>query len=244
MHYLCSGKCKKVFEMLYQSFSNEKDLFNFYEDGLALMQSAVSRTSEESMILLDYELYKGFSDVIYDVLKARQLKTPVLLIGEPGRNERERVNRWISINELKYDVQNFHLLVPLLKKISSAVENLKIPSESHSAVPAAAAVPAVSSATAIPLKTVQRNFMAAFRKNASIPPSIYNLLDFLYKNRNRDVSIDEIADHMKIHGSTEKERKNTAYAYISRLRKAIASPDGCQVDVMRIRTGYYRLFFM
>ena len=236
MHYLCSGKCKKVFEMLYQSFSNENDDFSFFEDGLALVRKAMSRTSEDDdMILLDYDLYKGFSDVIYEVLNSKQLKIPLISIGEPERNETERVSWWISINELKYDVQTFHTLVPVLKKISASLEDIDFHGISENQT---AAVPA------LPLKPVKRNFIEDFRKNNALPPSIYNLLAFLYKNRSHEISIDDIVEHLNIKGNNEKEKKNEAYAYSSRLRKFIDGTTSCKVELLRTRTGYYRLFLM
>lgn len=222
--------------MLYQSFSNENDDFSFFEDGLALVRKAMSRTSEDDdMILLDYDLYKGFSDVIYEVLNSKQLKIPLISIGEPERNETERVSWWISINELKYDVQTFHTLVPVLKKISASLEDIDFHGISENQT---AAVPA------LPLKPVKRNFIEDFRKNNALPPSIYNLLAFLYKNRSHEISIDDIVEHLNIKGNNEKEKKNAAYAYISRLRKFIDGTTSCKVELLRTRTGYYRLFLM
>ena len=239
MHFLCCGKCKKVFEILYQGIAEGGDSFSFYEDGLSLINKAMIEKSESGLIFMDYDLYKGFVNLIYDVLNSKNLKIPVILIGDPKRDVTERMNYWVSINEFKYGIQTLHLQAPLFKRISEALESPEI----KELIFKGERTEHISSAIARePVKSNRKNLLISFRKKTILPPSIYNLLAFLYKNRCREVSVDEIAAYMKIGTKTEKSRRNAVYAYIARLRKCIGTNPTCSVEVLRTRTGYYKLF--
>ena len=238
MHFLCSGKCKKVFEMLYRRVYNGGDKFSFFEDGLSLIREVLNEKNEISIIFMDYDLYKGFTDVIYDILRSKNLKIPIILIGDPKRKCSERMNFWLAINEFQYDIQTLHLMTPLFKKITEALECTEIKklifeTEKSGDIPSMELSP--------PVKTVRKNVLEPFRKDANLPPSIYNLLAFLFKRRCHEVSVDEIARYMNINGSDEKSRKNAVYAYIAKLRKCIDGNPRCSLEVLRTRRGYYKL---
>ena len=188
---------------------------------------------------MDYDLYRNFTELIYDILNSKNLKIPLILVGDPKRNAVERMNYWVSINEFRYNIQTLHLMSPLFQKITEELDspdlrNLIFGNDvSETALELEA-----------PVKNSRKNVLESFRKSNNLPPSIYNLLVFLFKNRSREVSVDEIARYMNISGENEKSRKNAVYAYISRLRKFIDCTPKCAIELRRTRTGYYRLFFM
>ena len=238
MHFLSSGKCKKVFEMLYRRVYNGGDKFSFFEDGLSLIREVLNEKNEAAIIFMDYDLYKGFTDVIYDILKSKNLKIPIILIGDPKRKTTERMNFWVAVNEFQYDIQTLHLMTTLFKKITEALECSEIKKlifETDNT--GENSVLELSP----PVKTVKKNVLEPFRKDANLPPSIYNLLAFLFKRRCREVSVDEIASYMNINGTDEKSRKNAVYAYIAKLRKCIDCTPRCKLEVLRTRRGYYKL---
>lgn len=238
MLFLCSGKCKKLFEILYRQISVGCDKFNFYEDGMNLICAAIKEKSDSALILVDYELYKGFIDTIYDILKSQNLKIPLILIDDPRHDTSERVNYWISINEFKYDIQTLHLLAPLFTKISEALElpaiKKLILEYSQDETP--------ELVNFVPAKTCNLNLLSDFPQKNCLTPTIYSLLSFFYQNRCREVSIDEIASYMGINAQNDKSRRNAVYAYLARLRKFIERDSLGQVELLRTRTGYYKLF--
>lgn len=239
MHFLCTGKCKKVFEILYRRVFTTEDKFSFCKDGLSLVQEVLHEKNEDSIIFMDYDLYRNFTELIYDILNSKNLKIPLILVGDPKRNAVERMNYWVSINEFRYNIQTLHLMSPLFQKITEELDspdlrNLIFGNDvSETALELEA-----------PVKNSRKNVLESFRKSNNLPPSIYNLLVFLFKNRSREVSVDEIARYMNISGENEKSRKNAVYAYISRLRKFIDCTPKCAIELRRTRTGYYRLFFI
>lgn len=187
---------------------------------------------------MEYEVYKGFVDTIYDILKSQNLKIPLILIDEPKRESSERVNYWISINEFKYDIQTLHLLAPLFTKISEALEVLEIKELMVDCFQAENS----KLRSLMPAKSCNLNFLSIFRHKNCLSPTIYNLFFFLYQNRCREVSVDEIASYMGINTQNDKSRRNTVYAYLARLRKFIETDSLIHVELLRTRIGYYKLF--
>jgi len=91
------------------------------------------------------------------------------------------------------------------------------------------------------LASREENPIEEMHKKSILPPSIYNLLSFLYKNRLREISLDEIEKHLHVESDSDKIRKNTVYAYIARARNCIEREPLCQLQLLRTRKGYYRL---
>lgn len=237
MHFLCTGKCKKVFELLYQKVFSGDDSFCFCDDGLCLIQAVLNADTDDAMIFMDYDLYKGFSGLFYDILKSRTLKIPLILVGDPVRNAVERMNYWVSINEFRYDVQNLHLMIPLFKKITATMDS---PDLKSLVFAEAEKLPVLELAPFT--KSCRQNVLEAFRKDNKLPSSIYNLLAFLFKHRSREVSVEEIVLYMNISGDSEKSKRNAVYAYISKLRRIIDCAPHCTIELLRTRRGYYKLF--
>ena len=236
MHFLCTGKCKKVFEILYRRVFTTKDEFSFCNDGLSLIQTVLTEKNEDSIIFMDYDLYRNFTELIYDIFRSKQLKIPLILVGDPKRNAVERMNYWVSINEFQYEIQTLHLMAPLFRRITDCLESPEVKKLIFEGDELES-----SPELALPVKAVRQNILECFRKSNKMPPSIYNLLVFLFKHRCREVSVDEIASYMNISGESEKSRKNAVYAYIAKLRRFIDCTPRCSLEILRTRTGYYKL---
>lgn len=234
---MCSGRNQKVFEMLYEMISEAGDEFVFYEDLLRLLDMVVFGGAKSDMLLLDYELHRKSVDFVYNLLESTKLKIPVIMIGGPEVSSDVQIAKWVSENEFRYDIQNLHYLLPLFKKIYSA--------EKSDALKKLISDSSKTSADFSELKLREkpaRNLMETFRKNTDMPPSIYNLLIFLYKRHGKEVSIDEILGHLEQSHESGKFCRESAYSYIARLRKCIKTSPFCDIELMRTRTGYYKLF--
>lgn len=236
MRIVCSGNNKKVFETLFHLIGKSDDVFGFFKDGLLLLKSIVYDSKLPDLIILEYETYRNFTDFIYNVLKAKKLIIPVILIGIPELKSEALACHWLAENEYLYDVHNLHPMIPLFRKIADALDLSELKSlhtedyvcdlfhsfENHD-------------------EAIQSP-MEHFRQNKSFSPVIFNLLDYMYKNRSREVSLSEIGDLLNINTADEKRRKNIVYSYIARLRKNMNEKSVRGLKVLRTRTGYYKLF--
>lgn len=233
MFFACSGKTRGEFEELCKKICGKGDSVVFYASGLELLQKIVVNPRRTDLILLDYEFYKGFANLIFDVLKSRDIKIPVIMIGKTLANKKLCTEVWIAENEFRYDVQNFHMLRPVLDRISLAFSSIeeKMPDEIS---------PSLKTED-LRLASREENPIEEMHKKSILPPSIYNLLSFLYKNRLREISLDEIEKHLHVESESDKIRKNTVYAYIARARNCIEREPLCQLQLLRTRKGYYRL---
>ena len=128
MRVLCSGQGRKAFELLCGFLSDEEMYLDYCKDGLSLFQKVIYEVQHPEVIILDYALYKGFSDLIFNLLASKNLKIPVILLGEKVHGVEQRISSWISENEFQFDLQSLHEKVPLFKKISLALENEELKS--------------------------------------------------------------------------------------------------------------------
>lgn len=241
MCFVCSGKDRRLFDALYLRVAGQGDGFVFCEDGLSLLRTMLFDSVPADVILLDYDLYKGFADFIFNLLDSKRLKIPLILIGGTDERGNALVSHWISENEFQYDVQDFHSMIPVFLKIAEALESDEVRlllAQNGSAETCAGGVNETAPQTA---KSAKRNMLADFRMENPCAPSVYKLLSFLYKNRRREISIEEIARHLNLSCGTEVARRNSVYSYISRLRKCLADTPMCAFELLRTRTGYYRL---
>ncbi|MBQ9206836.1 MAG: helix-turn-helix domain-containing protein [Treponema sp.] len=237
MCFVCSGRSRNAFKILFQKISDTRDGFVFYDTGLSLLKGLSSCNSSDTLIMLDYDLYKGFSDFIFDFLRVKQLKIPMILIGNPLRDARNSPERWICENELQYDVQTLHTLQPLLKKISCQFETEEIQSLFKNICP----VSENSPPTLLKTESEKINPVEMLRRSVDLPPSIFHIFSYFYKNRRREVSLIEIENLLALKSDSSVVRKNSAYSYISRLRKYMENSATCTFRLIRTQKGFYQL---
>ena len=234
MFIACSGQNQKMFGFLHRIFSDKNDVFVFCSDGLNLLQKLIFEKAQVDLILLEYNFYKSFSDLIFNLLESKNLKIPIIFIGESNYNKSERLKRWIAENEFQYNIQNLHLLLPIFNKINAALDDEDVKNLFMNAKD-------TTNYEFLPVKSPKKNLLENLRKKVNFSPAVYNLLSFLYKNRCREVSLEEIVCCLNLSAEAEKNRKNAAYSYISRLRKSLENVSLCTIKLIRTRVGYYRL---
>lgn len=239
MRIVCSGRSRRWFKNLYQKICGDKDSFLFFGSALALLHKLISETVRADVLLLDYDLYHGFAGLFFEMLRSGDLEIPILLVGH-GRTS-DRVQGWLCENELHYDTQTMHRVIPLLQKINEALESGGMDDLFLSADGDEMRACSFERAR-LQASPQKMNPIEQLRRKTDLPPSSYNLLKFMYKNRRREISIEEIETHIQIEGGSDAARKNTAYSYISRLRKCIEKSPRCEMEIIRTRKGFYRLF--
>ena len=227
MFFLCSGRSEGLFKILFDKISQKSDSYFFCKNGLSLLNELLLSKSVVDLIILEWEPYRTFADVIFNVLESRNMKIPLILIGKKESNCDKRLSDWISLNELKYDMQLPELFYQILERISSVIDLLDMRDDDEAPVP---------------LKSPGKNAIEFFATRNPLSPALVKLFTYMYKNRLREVSLSEIASFMKIQGTDATAVKNATYSYISRLRKCIEKTYSCGVKVTRTRSGYYKLF--
>ena len=223
--FVCSGKNERIFKRLYEEISEENDRFYFYESALDLIKDVTLKNIAADLILLEYKIFKGFSEMLYMILKGQSIKLPVILL-DFRRAIQNSVVKWVSENEFVLEMQVSDKIIEILKKIEAFIlaENIfdDFPDNEQKNPP---------KEKQIPLKTFD------------LPPATNNLLSYFYQNRSREISLEEIENFLNIKTKSKLMRRNVAYSYISRLRKNCDS--GCQkMKIIRPRKGFYQLLIL
>ena len=102
MCFVCSGKNEQIFKRLYEEISEENDRFYFYESALDLIKDVTLKNIAADLILLEYKIFKGFSEMLYMILKGQSIKLPVILL-DFRRAIQNSVVKWVSENEFVLD---------------------------------------------------------------------------------------------------------------------------------------------
>ena len=239
MRFVCSGRNRNSFKLLYDKVSDEGDGFFFYEKGLELLNSLSSIDGADALIFLDEEIYKGFLGFVYDFLRVKDWKIPILMIGETIFSETHRAEKWVAENEFQYDIQTLHLLVPVLRKISSALDCHEF--RKNFVTKNTMLFERVNPVETQKIRKNNLNPVESLRRALNLPPTVFNLFHFLFVNRCREVGVEEIEKLLQLKVQSEKTRKNSAYSYISRLKKCIEKVQNFNFRVIRTRKGFYKL---
>ena len=177
MHFISSGRTKISFELLYQKIAKDGDSLSFYENCMVLLRDlpssfvADSGSDSQALLLLDHALYKGFSDFIFDFLRLKNIRIPIVLI-EPSPFSRDKLPlRWISENEFQYDFPNLHGLYPILQKINDALKDKEIQHAFEDNV----FVKKIEKN-----RSLKKNPIENIKNHANFSPSFYNLLHFFF----------------------------------------------------------------
>lgn len=252
MFFACSGRSKIFFEKLCRKIFDERGGFAFYESGLCMLNELASKKIQPDFILIDNELYKNFSDLFYEVLFMKQIRIPVLPFERNEESGEKRVLSWISGNEFRLEIQTIHKFRGIFERIDRALEdscgiNEEIFAQNEfvplALRPKSSREPEkFPDGAEIPVEKIEKiREIENFIIENEIPPSDSKLLSFFYKNRHRDVSIEEIEETLHAGGKIERARKNIAYAYISRLKKRFKNSRPDTIKIVRTRKGFYKL---
>ena len=222
MRFVCLGRNQKFFEFLCQMICGEEDKFVFFADGLSLLRDIFLGFLAADLILLDWDFYKEFSDFIFGLFESKNLKIPMIFIGGELVGS-GRICHWFSINEFQYDIQSLHPMIPTFQKIDAALESDEVKNLLSEK------------------KFGESDIVELCRRGMILPPSVLKFFSFLWRNRRREVSLEEIARKLNLASLSEKSKKNAVYSYIARLRKYIKKISACELEIVRTRTGFYRL---
>lgn len=237
MRFIFSGKNRELFTKIGCRVCGDEDSYVYYDDGLRLLRDITDGTVCGSVILLDFNYYKGFSDFIYDFLNEKNMKIPLLFIGNPAFGDIQ-AQHWIADNEFRYDIQTLQCFIPLFRRINDILSSPEI----HKMLYGVQKISGDAGESVLKVRSAKKNLLEMLRNNTALPPAAFNLVAFLYKNRSREVSVDEIVALLRIGGATEAGKRNAAYSYISRLRKCMEEVPLCRCEVRRTRKGFYKLF--
>ncbi len=179
-----------------------------------LIDEENSNSGERCALILDHFLYGRYKRCLYRLLSSAGLRIPLIFYNAPDIEPSCRFLRWLSENEIEYECMDFDPFIPLFEKIDMALADFD-------SCPADAACPP------------EQCFVP------KLPPSMAALYAFLSENRNREISIEEIAVTLNISSKRRIQRNNLTYAYIARLRKCLES--NSSVRIIRSKKNFYRL---
>ncbi len=189
------------------------------------------------MIVSDFSLVGTCNFSLFDSLAEMGKKIPIIYYNDPATNDTERVLHWVGQNELCYHFKFPQEFTPVLENLNSVICDPSIRQHISLLQPA---VPVGFEK----LKTAaggRELDLVQFRFRNNLSPVIFRLFEYMYKNRNRELTIKEIEKTLFGKRRAFFGHKSSVYSYISRLRTQIESDFATKVKILRSSKGRYKM---
>lgn len=217
----------------------------------------IAENRKIDLIICDYKLHSATFNLyphLKEIFKKSNKITPAIFYNDPNFDDNNRVQKWIEQNIIAFeDKQDFDYLIPNLQKlndilclpdIATNVSLLKhsLPNDVSTEKKQS------NDKTSVADKTIDINL---YRRQTGMPPTMFKLFKFMYEHLNQEISVKQLAQEISkdnknsfpfLFQKKEKEIKEaTIYSYISRLKKYIEKSDYINIEIVRIRTGFYKM---
>lgn len=205
-------------------------------DWVGLYRSLQDYECRIDMIICDFALVGSSYFNLAQSIREMGKKIPVIYYNEPVSDE-QRVNHWINQYELSYSSTLNQKQLDVLSVLNKVICDPSI--RRHiSLLQPALPVGYEKQTTGNNLREID---LLQFRLRKNLTPVMFQLFEFFYKNRKRDISIREIGKVL-----FKKRRfflcsRATVYAYISRLRCLIENDLIVKIKIIRSSPGRYRM---
>ncbi|WP_149553780.1 helix-turn-helix domain-containing protein [Treponema pectinovorum] len=207
------------------------------DDWIYLYKSLQSYKCSIDMIICDFQVMGCAYFNLFEVIAEMGKKIPVIYYNDPLPSDEERIEHWISQNELCYSSKFESVYLDILNSLNKIVSDPSI--KRHIAL--------MQPAVPVGFKTLKQGThcreidLNQFRIRNSLSPSLFRLFVFMYKNRSKELSIKRI-ERAVFGGKFDFfDRKSSVYSYISRLRKSIENDSFVKIDIIRCDKGSYQM---
>lgn len=185
------------------------------------------------MIVSDFKYMARGLFNLFETIKELGRKIPVIFYNDPFPFDSERISFWIRLNELSYKSAFPSECIRILSSLSEAIAAI------HVQKPAARSEPLVL----LPdfrVNSCKEIDMGEFRARSKLSPVLFRLFEFMYKNRAREIPLEEIGGALFI-GKKSSVHSSVVYSYISRLRAQLGSGSASRVRIIRSSAGCYKM---
>ena len=189
------------------------------------------------MIVSDFTLVGTCNFSLFDSLAELGRKIPVIYYNDPAPDDAERVQHWIGQNELCYKGKFPQKFVEILEKLNEIVCDCSVKQHISLLQP-----PVPVGFEKLRIMEEKRDLdLVQFRFRNNLSPAIFNLFEFMYRNRTRELSLKEIEKALFGRRKSFLRHRASVYSYISRLRTQIETDFASKVRILRSGKGCYRM---
>lgn len=207
------------------------------DDWLGLDNDLHSTTKKVDLLVCDFSYAGNASINFFEIVKQTGNNVPVIFYNDPLPDDDERVAWWIMQNENAYNTILPENTIELLNRLNSLICDSKIrPHISLLQPPVPLAYKDLRQNT--PYRELD---LYQFRRRTGIPPSMFSLFQYMYKNRTRDFTLMELSKALFKKRGRARESINSVYSYISRLKKYIEKDTESRIDIIRTSMGRYEM---
>jgi hypothetical protein len=206
------------------------------DNSLLFYDELIHKKMEVDLLVCDFKMFQHEVFNIFDFLKEKKMSIPLIFYNDPFPENEGRSLYWLAQNQEQFSRYDLDYLRPVLDRIAEIVEDPSIrPYVSLLQPPLPVTVDKMSDGN--PDRII---VLPLIRRRNRMTPSLYNLFEFMYKNREDDISIDEIEKFLR-RKKPGRGNRNSVYSYISRLRKCLEKDKLVKIDIIRTDTGCYRM---
>ena len=209
----------------------------FQDDWIKLHDSIYNSMEVPDLFICDFALLAGDYFNIFRFLETAGCSAPVIYYNDPIPADEDRVEYWITQNKNHYKSQIKSELIPELNKINEFIKDPEI--RKHIAL-LQPAIP-VGTENLVDSTKYREIDLVAFRRRNNLPPSIYNLLVFMYNNRARPMTLKELSKVTFQGNKNSLKKEASVYSYISRLKKSIKNDKFTDMSILCSGNGNYEL---
>lgn len=197
-----------------------------------LFRSLGKKELKIDMIVSDFKFMASESFNLFESIKEMGRKIPAIFYNDPFPSDNERISCWIRLNEL-----NYRFIFP-----SECIRTLSVLNEIISGLQTRATRPVFFPVhkSLSPRQSPEIN-VAEFRARNNLSPVMFRLFEFLYKNRTREISLEEIGKALFTEKGAASARSSVVYSYISRLRIHVENDNVSKIKIIRSSAGCYKL---
>lgn len=199
-----------------------------------LFRSLGKKELKIDMIVSDFKFMASESFNLFESIKEMGRKIPVIFYNDPFPSDNERISCWIRLNELNYKFIFPSECIRTLSVLNEIISGL----QSRAFAPRPVSFPVHSSLSPVPVQEIN---VAEFRARNNLSPVMFRLFEFLYKNRTREISLEEIGKTLFTEKGAAPARSSVVYSYISRLRIHVENDNVSKIKIIRSSAGCYKL---
>jgi hypothetical protein len=225
--------CKKIAERLPAADFESK----ITDNTLQFYTEVMRKKSSYDLIICDYCQFPHDVFNIYEFLNEKNNIMPVIFYNDPFPDKNNRVAYWISQNEEQFHNCHFDNLRSTFELLAGIIEDPAV----HPYISLIQPPRPVSSEASPALLNAVKFDLSEFRRRNQLSPALFCLFEYLYKKRDRDVSVHVLGKILGKHSAVRKNSKAAVYTYISRLKKILENDHSSRIGIVRTGTGLYQL---
>lgn len=209
-------------------------LCRIIDSWFSLFKNLQEKDCRIDMIVSDFKYRSRGLFNLFETIRELGRKIPVIFYNDPFPFDSERISFWVRLNELSYKSAFPSECIRILTALSEAIAAIQVRKP-------AAHPSALSLLPDFCVNSCKEIDMGEFRAKSKLSPVLFRLFEFMYKNRAREIPLEEIGGALFTKKYSSSVHSSVVYSYISRLRAQLGSGSASRVRIIRSSAGCYKM---